>query len=128
MAASMAIASSEPQAAQALYFAMESLNVVFPPLVIASLLTGVALTLGTRWGLLDYYWVLTKFVFSFVVSLHEDTFMAWLASPSTLLAVLFAAHVLGLAVATVLSQYKPWGRLPRVLGVVGRRTSLRTLR
>ena len=133
----LAMTASAPEAALALYFAMESLNIVFPPLVIASLVTGVALTLGTRWGLLEYYWVLTKFVLSIAVfvsgarfstvlaqgsiaartgvSLPEDTFLAWVASPGTLLAALFATHVLGLAVATVLSQYKPWGLTPRVL-------------
>jgi hypothetical protein len=146
----IAMNSSAAEMAQAVYFAMESLNIVFPPLVIASLLTGVALTLGTRWGLLEYYWVLTKFVLSFVVfvsgarfstalaqesivartgaSLPEDTFLAWLASASTLLAVLFASHMLGLAVATVLSQYKPWGRLPRTLGVFGRLRTPSTVR
>jgi len=138
----MAMTASEPQAVQALYFAMESLNIVFPPLVIATLVTGVALTLGTRWGLLQYYWVLTKFVLTFVVfvsgarfstvlaqaslgartgiGLPDDPFTAWLASPSTLLAVLFTAHALGLVVATVLSQYKPWGRLPRLQSVLER--------
>jgi hypothetical protein len=146
----MAMAPSEPQAAQALYFAMESLNVVFPPLVVASLLTGVALSLGTRWGLLEYYWVLTKFVLSFVVfvsgarfssvlaqgsiaartgvSLPDDTLLEWAASPSTLLAVLFALHLLGLAVATVLSQYKPWGTMPRLLRGVGRARNASAIR
>ena len=146
----LAMASSQPQAAQSLYFAMESLNVLFPPLVIASLLTGVALTIGTRWGLLEYYWVLTKFVLSFVVfvsgarfstvlaqgsiaartavRLPDDTFLAWAASPSTFLAALFAVHLLGLAVATVLSQYKPWGTTPRLLHVVGRARNAFTVR
>jgi hypothetical protein len=129
---------------------MESLNIVFPPLVVASLLTGVALTLGTRWGLLEYYWVLTKFVLSFVVfvsgarfstvlaqgsiaartgiSLPDDTWLALAASPSTLLVALFALHLAGLAIATVLSQYKPWGKLPPVLGFVGRRSNPSTAR
>jgi hypothetical protein len=131
----LAITANTTETAQALYFAMESLNIVFPPLVVASILSGVALTLGTRWGLFQYYWVLTKFVLSFAVfvsgarfstvlvqgsiaaqtgvSLPEDSFLAWVASPSTLLVALFGAHVLGLTVATVLSQYKPWGFLPR---------------
>lgn len=111
--------------------------------MIASLLTGVALTLGTPWGLLEYYWVLTKFVLSFVifvsgarfstvlaqgslaartgVSLPEDSFLAWAATPSVLLTMLFASHVLGLAVAMVLSQYKPWGTTPRLLADAPRR-------
>ena len=133
----IATTSSQPEIALALYFAMESLNIIFPPLVIASLLTGVALTLGTRWGLLEYYWVLTKLVLSVVVfvsgarfstvfaqasiaartgvTLPEDPLLAWAASPRVLLTALFATHVLGLAVATVLSQYKPWGTAPRVI-------------
>jgi len=109
----MAMVSSDPDAARALYFAMESLNVVFPPLVIASLLSGAALTLGTRWGLLEHYWVLTKLVLSVVVFVSGARLSTVLEQGA--LAALFAAHLLALTIATVLSQYKPWGTTPRIL-------------
>jgi hypothetical protein len=33
---------------------------VVVPLALASLLTGVVSSLGTRWGLFRYYWILVK--------------------------------------------------------------------
>jgi hypothetical protein len=35
---------------------------VIVPLALASLLTGVVMALGTKWGLVRYYWVLISFV------------------------------------------------------------------
>src|SRR5918998_1230489 len=50
-----------------LYQAVGALNVVFPPLAIATLLTGVILSLKTRWGLVKHYWVLAKLGLTFGV-------------------------------------------------------------
>jgi hypothetical protein len=47
------------QSLRAAYLAMESIaRQVIIPLAIASLLTGLVMSLGTRWGLFRHYWVL----------------------------------------------------------------------
>jgi hypothetical protein len=142
MLALVASTTSGPDAARALYTAMEVLNGIFPPLVIATLVSGVVLTLGTRWGLLDYYWVITKLGLSVAVFTSgaqlssrlaqqsiaalagappvPDGFLAMLSAPSGLLLALFAVHTLMLGVATVVSVFKPWG-----LTWFGRRRALR---
>ena len=37
-------------------------NAVIVPLALAALVTGVVSALGTTWGLLRHYWVVTKLV------------------------------------------------------------------
>jgi hypothetical protein len=134
--------TSGPDYARAVYTAMEVLNVVFPPLVIATLISGVVLTLGTRWALLDYYWVITKLALSVAVFTSgaefstrlaqqsiaalagappaPDGLLAMISAPGGLLLALFAAHTLMLGAATVVSVFKPWG-----LTWFGRRKALR---
>jgi hypothetical protein len=110
--------------------AMEALNVAFPPLAIGTLASGVLLSLGTRWGVLQHWWVVTKLVLTVgvvatAVQLADRAAQAALANPSpaTYAAVLAltGTHVLMLAAATVLSVYKPWGRItfpaPSVAGL-----------
>lgn len=43
---------------------MGVLNIAFPPAAIGALVTGVLLSLGTRWGPLQHYWVATKLALS----------------------------------------------------------------
>jgi hypothetical protein len=133
----IAATASTPDRASSLYVAMEVLNIVFPPLVILTFATGVLLTLGTRWSLLEHYWVITKLGLGVAVfttgaqfssmlaeqaiatrsaaALTFDSVLAVVAAPSSLLAALFAAHVVMLGIATVLSVYKPWGTTPEPL-------------
>jgi uncharacterized membrane protein len=100
---------------------------VLVPLAHASLVTGLALSLGTPWGLIRHYWVVLKLVitlFSTVILLiYMGTFgqMAGLAAdpivelglvrnPSPLLhASLALVLLIG---ATVLAIYKPFGLTP----------------
>lgn len=105
---------------------------VLVPLAHASLLSGIALSLGTTWGLCRHYWVVLKLgttVFATVILLiYMGTFrqMAGVAADPVLdLAVVrnaspivhaILALVLLLA-ATVLGVYKPFGMTP-----YGRRT------
>jgi hypothetical protein len=100
---------------------------VLVPLAHASLLSGVALSLGTPWGLIRQYWVAFKLVitlFSTVILLiYMRTFrqMAGLAAdpiaelglvrnPSPLVHAILA--LLLLLAATVLAIYKPFGMTP----------------
>lgn len=97
------------------------------PLSIASLLTGLLCSLGTRWGLFRHYWVLAKLVinvFATVVLVMYmqtlDTFATAAADPSLTSSellmlrnpspVLHAGAALPLLiVASVLGVYKPRG-------------------
>lgn len=97
---------------------------VLVPLAHASLLTGIALSLGTPWGLFRHYWVIFKLAitaFSTVVLLiYMGTFrqMAAVAAdpvvelglvrnPSPLVHAVLALVLL--VTATVLAVYKPFG-------------------
>jgi hypothetical protein len=97
---------------------------VLVPLVHASLLSGIVLSLGTTWGLFRYYWVVLKLgitVFATVILLiYMGTFrqMAAVAADSfvNLAAVRNASPIVHavlasvlLVTATVLGIYKPFG-------------------
>jgi hypothetical protein len=122
------VASDDPQnqaaAAQALRFVT-----VWPmfTLAVVSLLTGVLLGLGSRYGLVRYWWVLVKLVLNLVLAtlilLALRGGVAELAEQGRALALGAVAPLeLGdmvfppvvstsaLLVAMVLSVFKPWGR------------------
>ncbi|MGG2113426.1 hypothetical protein ABFY60_23605 [Lysinibacillus pakistanensis] len=102
-------------------------NFIVVPVAFASLLTGVALSLGTRWGLFRHYWILLKLLLTvFAVSMlvaysielsHAASIAAQTTLSSTDIEVLKApihiTHPSGsvfiVLVATVLSVYKPKG-------------------
>ena len=118
-----AVTARAPGVADALYLAMGVVNVAFPPLAIGTIVSGVFLSLGTKWGLLHHYWVVTKLVLTVgviatAVQLGDRLLRQAVAAPSaplagdatTLLVALSLAHLLMLGAATVLSVYKPWGK------------------
>jgi hypothetical protein len=124
-----AVRAGEVDVASALYRAAEAVNILFPAAAIATIVTGVVLSLGTKWGLLRHYWVATKLlltvgVIATGVQLSDRLFQQAVASPSvspsgeitvlgvapTLLIALSMTHLLMLGAATVISVYKPWGR------------------
>jgi hypothetical protein len=130
VAASLALAvagltSQDAPMVRAAYLAMNSIGEgVLVPLALASLLTGLVQSLGTKWGLFRHYWVLFKLlitVFSTIVLLiYMGTFryMAGVAAdptadldavrnPSPALHAVLA--LLMLLAATVLAVYKPRG-------------------
>lgn len=97
---------------------------VLLPLALASLLTGVVISLGTPWGLFRHYWVVLKLlitVFSTAVLLiYMQTFrqmadvaadprvaLAQVRNPSPVLHAILA--LLLLMTATILAIYKPFG-------------------
>lgn len=96
------------------------------PMAVASLLTGIVESLGTRWGLFRHYWVLAKFlltVFATIVLLLKMKligYVAGVAAGTALtstdlsrermeLLVHAAGGLLVLLVITILSVFKPWG-------------------
>jgi hypothetical protein len=132
-----AVTAAEPATSAALFFATTRLDFTFPPLALSTILTGVLLSLGTKWGLVQHYWVATKLALTFGVIVTavqfgtriprpigqpsvEVGFVAVITAPATLLLTLSATLLLMLVVATILSTYKPWGKTP-----LGRRAALR---
>lgn len=97
-------------------------NFIIVPTAFASLLTGVALSLGTRWGLFRHYWIIFKllltviavfFLIGYTRGLSEMASIASNVDLSVLQDREHIAHTIGglvvLIVATVLSVYKPKG-------------------
>ncbi|HEY7060597.1 MAG TPA: hypothetical protein VII06_03900 [Chloroflexota bacterium] len=123
-----ALTHAAPAVAAALFVAMGAVNVAYPPLAIGTIVSGVVLSLGTKWGLLHHYWVATKLVLTVGViatavqltdRLTRQAVPAGLADAATslsmpaaptLLLALAVVHLLMLGAATVLSIYKPWGK------------------
>lgn len=123
------VVHDDPTTVRAVYLAMASMGRwVLVPLSIASLASGVVQGLGTRWGVLQHYWVVIKLVMnigaSVVLVLYLQTLdqladvassdaapLDHLRSPSPILHS--AGALLLLLVAVVLSVYKPPGLTKR---------------
>ena len=95
---------------------------LFPPMALGTLLTGIVLSVGTAWGLFRHYWIMAKLVLTVAVIVTGVVFVgAWLeearaaASGPAAVRLVYAslAHLLMLGAATVISIYKPWGRIGR---------------
>ena len=125
------LTGKDAQVVRAAYLMLELTGwFVLVPLSLASLVTGLVMSLGTAWGLFRHYWVLFKFlinVFANVVLLMYMQTLSHLAraaaettlpggdlgrlrSPSPVLHA--GAALLLLLVAVTLSVYKPRGMTP----------------
>lgn len=108
-------------------------TVLFAPLSVAVWLVGVASALLTPWGLLRHRWVLVKFLLTTVMTglvlfqltptlRHAgEVGAAFPVRDRIDLVVAPSVSTTLLIVATVLSTYKPWGRLRRATGTPARR-------
>ena len=64
-----AVTSQDAQTVRAAWIAMELTGwYVIVPLALASLLTGLVMALGTKWGLFRYYWVLFSLVLTILAT------------------------------------------------------------
>jgi hypothetical protein len=124
------LASRDTEMAHAAYVASELITwFVIVPLAFASLLSGLAVSLGTHWGLFRHYWVLAKLLINVLATtlllLHTRPIglMAGVARGTTTSSIdvgrlqfqLVAdagAALLALLVATSLAVYKPHGMTP----------------
>ena len=115
--------------ARAIYIAMEPMTTwLIVPLAFLSLVTGVIQALATPWGLFRHYWIVIKFLINLVslplLLLHTRMIhrMAEAATSGALpvnalyedrvhLVVASGMSLAALVVATLLSVYKPKGRL-----------------
>jgi hypothetical protein len=62
--------SADPQTVRGAWVAMELVGWwVLVPMAVGSLLTGLVMALGTKWGLFRYYWVLFSFVLTTVITI-----------------------------------------------------------
>ena len=103
--------------------------IVIVPLSVASLVTGLPQSLGTRWGLFRHYWVQMKLVINILATILLLVHMqptsriadvaaeaplagATLRGLRTQLVADASAALLALLVATTLSVYKPRGITP----------------
>ncbi len=121
------LTSQDAQLVRAAYLAMElTTRFVIVPFAFVSGLSGVVSSLGTKWGLFRYYWVLAKLVITILATLillvHTQP-IELLAGAAAKTAVLGAdlhslqilmvnassAALLVLLVVTALSYYKPRG-------------------
>ncbi len=122
------LTSQDAQVVRAVYLAMESAGwSILIPLALASLLTGLVQSLGTKWGLFRHYWVLVKLLINvaavIVLLMYTQTlsYLAGVAAQTTSSSgdlsglrnpspVLHAGlGLLLLLVAATLSVYKPRG-------------------
>jgi hypothetical protein len=64
-----AATSEDAQTLRAAYLAMELIaRYVIVPLALASLLTGLIMSLGTKWGLFRHYWVLISLLLTIIAT------------------------------------------------------------
>jgi hypothetical protein len=122
-AAVLASVRDEPTLALSLYRALEALPWLSIPTGLAAAGTGVLLGLSTKFGLVRYWWVVTKMGIAAAVVVTDAVLVARVAHTAVVtghapvpLYGSTIAHVVVLAVATVLSFFKPWGRTPWARG------------
>lgn len=127
----LAVAGLTSQDIQMVRAAFLAMNVtgwyVILPLCLASLLTGLVMSVGTKWGLFRHYWVTVKFLLTIISTLILFGFTQTLNNIGVLAAnmtipidelrnlsqspvIHSGGGLLVLLVITTLSVYKPWGR------------------
>jgi hypothetical protein len=118
-----AATAASPDVSAALLVALGTINAAFAPASTGAIVSGVLLSLGTRWGLLQHSWVVAKLVLTVGVfgtavqivprivdlGVDEPTLLGLPWAPAILL-VFAALHLLMLGAATTLAVYKPWGK------------------
>jgi hypothetical protein len=125
----VAARTDSPDIARAGYVYLAALDrAAFPPAAVATILTGVVLSLGTAWGLFRHWWIVVKLVLSVAVVVTGVAFVgAWTEaalaadtvarSASGRLIGAAVAPLLMLGAATIISVFKPWGQIRPRRGV-----------
>ena len=119
--------SANAMTVRSAYVAMELTGwFIIVPLCLASLPSGLVMSLGTPWGLFRHYWVVAKLMISVIatvlllVHMQPVGHMARAVAETTLregelaglrvqLVIDAVVACVALLAATVLSVYKPWG-------------------
>jgi uncharacterized membrane protein len=118
-----AIATSttgDPTFSHALYRVIAASPWLSIPVGVAAVATGTLLGLGTSFGLILHWWVVAKITIALAVIATDAVLVGSAAhaalispNPPSPLYGSTIAHVVVLAIATVLSVFKPRGRTPR---------------
>ncbi|MGH3695734.1 MAG: hypothetical protein ACRDRX_17380 [Pseudonocardiaceae bacterium] len=105
-----------------LYRLMEQVGTtIIPIFAIATLATGVVLSIATPWGLIRRWWIVVKLILTLVViatgagltgSWIQQATIRSTAPASWLLLVAAITHLMMLAGAIIISIDKPWGKIP----------------
>ena len=110
---------SDPQLAAESYKILNVFSLFFGiPLVCASLITGLTLGVGSKWGVFRYPWVITKLLLNisvalvgtFVIGPAENALLEGATDGEGMLIAGASWDVAALATATVLSVFKPGKR------------------
>ena len=123
-----AVTSQDGQTVRAAWIAMELTGwFAIVPLALASLLTGLVMSLGTKWGLFRHYWVLISLVLTVFATTILLLHMPDVSSIADVVREADDADLVGglggdllhpglgllvLLVITVLNVYKPQGMTP----------------
>jgi uncharacterized membrane protein len=110
------LVSDNPDTVRGVYLVMDlTAWYILVPFAVASLLTGIVQSLGTKWGLFRHYWVLAKLAINvfatIVLVMYMETlrYFADLAEATSAPAIHAVAALVLLVVATILGIYKPRG-------------------
>lgn len=123
------LTASDPGVVRAVYVVVQIVDAKLTvPLTVLMLVSGIVLSLGTKWGLVRYRWVLVKVAITvaltaLVLGLLQSRLATAAAAVSAVDGGLPPAGgpdavippivaITAALVATVLSVYKPWGRTP----------------
>jgi hypothetical protein len=115
----LAASTGDPSLPPVLYRTVETAPWLSIPMGLAAIASGVVLGLGTTFGLVRHWWVVAKIAISAAVVVTDALLVERVAhdavatghAPTPLYGSTIA-HVVLLAVATVLSVFKPRGRTP----------------
>jgi hypothetical protein len=112
-----AAAASDPTLSNALYRTMGVAPWLSIPAGLLAVATGVLLGLGTTYGVIRHWWVVVKIAIAVAVVVTDAVLVGRVAHDAAVTGTASGplygsttAHVVVLAVATVLSVFKPWGR------------------
>jgi hypothetical protein len=129
-----AATASHPTFVLACYAMMERIGgAVIPFFAVATLLTGIVLSVTTPWQLLQYWWIVVKLVLAVAVIVTSVALIGdWVQRavaqaaassraadgvtaglPAWLVVAGSAVHLLFLWAATTISVDKPWGKIKR---------------
>jgi len=128
----LAASAEDIAVAHSHYALLESFDLtILPWFTLASIMSGLAVSLTGKWGFIKYYWVLAKFILAVLALASALAFVHnWVVSSARTSAQLMAtagrsidlgadpSRLIGgfgylsalVLAATVLSVYKPWGR------------------
>lgn len=122
--------TAQPSFAHALYRVVAASGWLSVPAGLVAAATGALLGLGTKYGLIRYWWVVVKILITIAVVITDALLVSAVAGdvaatgrPTPALYGSTSAHIVVLTIAAVLSVIKPrgltpWGR--RVLAIGGR--------